>query len=349
MCDKLRTIVIGLGHQSLDDHIPAILGSNRFELTGVCDINTDLAEEISSKYDVDRIDNLNEYLDINHLSVDVALVAVPHNKYLEIICILSSFKINIIKEKPFATSYNEALEISRCVMLSEISISMTLQRRYNPIFTTFAQLIKRVGDIYSIEARYVMNIDRLDDGWRASQLASGGGALADLGYHYIDLLVWYFGLPENITCKLSSGNRKGQFYDVEDTAFLQLLYIVDGKEVLCNLIVSRVYPSKEEGMTVFGSDGYVKVERGSVCRVYDNGMKEERLERVGAWPSALVDQLDSCAEDILSTQNKGLIDIDYIRHVAFLEAAYESARIGCSVNPNKTFNKIVDQLEMKNV
>lgn len=37
--NKLKIIVVGLGHQSLDDHIPAILESEHFELVGVVDID----------------------------------------------------------------------------------------------------------------------------------------------------------------------------------------------------------------------------------------------------------------------------------------------------------------------
>lgn len=36
----MTVIVIGLGHQSVDDHLPAIRDSNLLHLAGVCDIDT---------------------------------------------------------------------------------------------------------------------------------------------------------------------------------------------------------------------------------------------------------------------------------------------------------------------
>ena len=220
---------------------------------------------------------------------------------------------------------------------------MTLQRRFNPIFTSFLQLIKRIGTIHSIEARYVMNVDRLDQGWRASHIFAGGGALIDLGYHYIDLLVWYFGLPEWASCHLAFGGRPNQMYDVEDTAFLQFKYSNgdnDRTAILGNLIVSRIFPTKDEGLTAYGTDGHVTVKRGSVVRVYNNGANEERLDRVGTWPSALIDQLEHYADLIRSGTSRGVVSVDYLKHIAFIESAYESARNHAPENPQLYFGKI---------
>lgn len=336
----LKTLVIGLGHQSLDDHIPALMESPRFLLKAVCDIQADKCDAIAKKLGVASAPNLDEYLAENYRDIDCAIVAVPHASYVSIIKALAQYKIDIIKEKPFATNIENALAIGRAIQENRTSLTLTMQRRYNPVFTSFAQLIKRIGPVHSIEARYVMNVKKLDEGWRASRLYAGGGALIDLGYHYIDLIVWYFGLPDLITCQMTTGNREGQKYDVEDTAFLQFSYdrkAVGQQDILGNFIVSRVFPSKEEGLTAYGTRGHVSVMRGTLSRVYekaDGTFGEERLERIGSWPSALIDQLEHCADVIKNDRHKGVVHEDYLAHVAFAESAYESARLRKSVNPH---------------
>lgn len=180
MTNGLNIIVIGLGHQALEDHLPAIVESNKYNLVGVVDIDRDHAIGVSEKYNTEYAVSVSEILSKLPLKPDVALIATPHSAYLEIIEELAENKINIIKikEKPFATSVNEALRIIDLIKKSNVSIFVTLQRRFNPIFASVPQLIKKIGVLYAIEAKYTMNISKLDSDWRAnSRIALGGGTV----------------------------------------------------------------------------------------------------------------------------------------------------------------------------
>lgn len=340
----LRIIVVGLGHQSLDDHLPALVECQEFQLVAVCDIDPEKVEFASKYYKVPGTTDLRALISDSSGSIDVALVAVPHQAYLPIVQALADAKIHIIKEKPFATSYADALGIARAVTRNGVKLILTLQRRYNPVFSAFSQLVRRIGRVHSIEARYVMNVSNLGEGWRASRLFAGGGALIDLGYHYVDLLVWYFGLPTSVSCQVSGNNRDGQEYDVEDTAFVQFGFHGEGTAhpILGSLVVSRVYPTKEEGMVAFGTRGHVAVQRGSVCRYFGDN-QQERLERIGAWPSALIDQLEHCASIIRDGYVTAIHD-DYLRHVSFIEACYESARTMKPIDPHIYFRQLHDAI-----
>ena len=346
MTSPLRTIVIGLGHQSLDDHLPALNDSPMFDLIAVCDTDENKAFDIGNQYHVPAHKDLDELLDQFHGSIDVALVAVPHGSYFPIIKTLAENGIDIIKEKPFAVSFDETKKIKALVEKKQIGIRMTLQRRYNPIFQSFAQLKRRIGNVHAIEARYVMNIGKLDKDWRGSSLSAGGGALIDLGYHYVDLIVWYFGLPDTVMCNLGFDGREGQNYDVEDTAYVQFTYnrkANSDSNINGNLTVSRVHIQKEEAFTALGTRGHVTVKRGMVTRVF--GPEEhdkEVLERHGAWPSALIDQLEHCAEELKSGTCRGQIDDEYLKHMAFIEACYHSAKSEKPARPEKFFKELTE-------
>lgn len=165
-----------------------------------------------------------------------------------------------------------------------------------------------------------------------------------MGYHYIDLIVWYFGLPDAVTGKISTGNRDGQVYDVEDTAFIDFSYNdidEDNKRVLGNLIVSRVYPEKKESLTAYGSKGSVSVSRGRVFRRDLNGNEVESLTRAGAWPSALVDQLEEFANNIRNGTHNGHVESRYLQQVALVAAAYKSAQEHRSINPHAIYSEII--------
>lgn len=340
--EPLSIIVIGLGHQSLDDHLPAIKDSHEFRLVGVVDINESVAQRVGEEENVAYGTNVDELLAKLDDKPDCALIAIPHNGYLAVIEKLATAKIHIIKEKPFAVSVEDAQVIKRLVEENNITLQVTLQRRFNPIFRSFQQLLGRIGKVHSIEARYTMNIARLDEGWRASRLYSGGGALIDLGYHYIDLIIWYFGLPDSVMCKLSTGNRDGQVYDVEDTAFLDFSYNdnrQDSERILGNLIVSRVYPDKDEVLVAYGSKGSVAVRRGQVVRRDINGEEIECLTRTGSWPSALVDQIDEFSDNIRKGDHNSHVENRYLLQVALVAAAYKSAEEHRPINPYDTYRE----------
>lgn len=344
MNDKvLNVIVIGLGHQSLEDHLPAIRESKKYNLVGVIDIDEKRAEKIAKEYNVISAQTYLELKSKISAKIDVALIAVPHSEYLKIIKEVATDKVDIIKEKPFAISSKEAFNLKNIVEANNISLFVTLQRRYNPIFKSFEQLIKRIGKIYAIEARYTMNIADLSSGWRAVKDVAYGGALADMGYHYVDLLVWYFGLPDSITCKISTGNRKNQQYNVEDTAFVDFSYndtANDNERILGSLIVSRVYPEKDEYLVAYGSNGSVFVKRGELVRLDVTGHEVEHLSRLCGWPSAIIDQLEDFYEKIISSEHKGIIMDEYMKQVSFLEASYVSAKTHQAENPINYFNEL---------
>lgn len=344
---ELQTVVIGLGKQSQSDHLPAIAQSVNFELVGVCDIDKKKAKEIGSQYGVTGYDNLDEM--INAQDFQVAVVSIPHHAYLNVISTLVTAGKHIIKEKPFATNVAEARQLIQILRRGSSYLGIIIQRRFNPIYQTFHQLKKYIGKIYSIEGVYTMNVATLDKGWRASKDLSGGGALVDMGYHFVDLLIWYFGMPNSITARITRGNRPSQKYDVEDTVHLLFDYHLGfqyDEKVVGNFVISRIYPEKQEYLRVFGTNGVVEVSRGLVRRLDINGKEIERLERQYGWPSAAVEQIDYFAERIRQFVPGDLPDYtEHLQHVVVIEAAYESDRSRTSCHPSDMLKLIQEPKE----
>lgn len=343
---RLRTAVIGLGRQSREDHLPAIVQSANFELVGVCDTDQKKAEEVGTHYNVPGYTELDGLINVQDFQV--AVVSIPHHAYLNVISMLVTTGKHIIKEKPFATSVAEAKQLLQILRSGQVYLGVIVQRRFNPIYRTFHQLKKYIGKIYSIEGAYTMNIAELDTGWRASKDLSGGGALVDMGYHFVDLLIWYFGMPASVTARMTRGNRPGQQYDVEDTVHLLFDYHLEfqyDEKLVGNFVISRVYPEKQERVRVFGTNGVVEVSRGLIRRLDINGNEIERLERQGGWPVAAVEQLDHFADRIRQFTPGSLPDYtEHLQHVAVIEAAYESDRSGISCHPDE-FLKLIQEIK----
>lgn len=341
---KYKVAVIGLGHQSVHDHIPAIKNSDFLILDSICDIYESNVKALAIEHNVPGFTSLDLMLETN--SPDIAIVCVPHATYPDIIKKLAIKKIHILKEKPFAVSIEEANEYHKLVKANGIKLMIGVQRKFHPIFQSFNQLKTKIGRVFSIEAKYGVNVDRLDAGWRASIDSAGGGALVDMGYHYVDLLTWYFGLPDSITAKISLGNREEQEYDVEDTASIIFEYFDDktNHKTIGNLFVSRLYPHTVESIFVLGSKGCIELTRGRIARLDKKGVEIESLERNEKWLSAYVEQLETLV-DAIRTNKKDFENCyhHHFKHLAFIEAAYLSERENQTIHPKDIYRKIMPQ------
>ena len=342
--NKLKVIVVGIGKQATEDHIPALLASTSYEIVGLIENNASKHDAIKKRYSALVYQSIEEA--IAEDTPDIAVLTLPHSEYRHAIELLAAKHVHIIKEKPFAVSLNEAALYQRLIEQHDISIHVTLQRRFNPIFASVPQLIRSIGKVFAIEGKYTFNIGHLDEGWRAKSGQSGGGALIDMGYHIVDLLVWYFDLPDYVTASTADGNREGQKYDVEDTVYLNFRYGEDDKNTtLGNVIVSRVFPEKQEYLHIYGTRGSVRVERGRVERFDSDGESVESLTREGHWPSALVEQYEVFAHDIMHGKAETKVNLhDHLKHMAIIEAGYQSAKSKTTVNVRSLYDELTQQL-----
>lgn len=257
----------------------------------------------------------------NH-NLDFIIVAVPHYLHYEILKETIKRKIHILKEKPFAVSLAQATELNKLAQTNNVKIMVTMQRRFNPIYSTFFQLIDKIGTPFFIEAKYTFFTDNPHGGWRGKKALAGGGCLIDMGYHIIDLLMWYFGLPDRVFAEMSCSAKENVEYDAEDTT--QVVFKYETKKIFGSLLVSRVIPPKQEYINVFGTRGIIHIERGKIERLSPNGEPQESLKRDHHWPSAAQDQIEYFVK-VIRREKENISGPEFhFNHLAFIEAAYES-------------------------
>ena len=326
--------VIGLGHQSLEDHIPAISASVDVDLVAVADTDEEKLKSFSTNHK-----NIRTYQQFNDLfkseKLDFVIVAIPHYLHRGVITEAIKRKIHVLKEKPFAISLTEAKEIKELADQNDVKIMLTLQRRFNPIYSTFFQLIDKIGAPFFIEAKYTFHTDSPHEGWRGKKELAGGGCLIDMGYHIVDLLIWYFGLPDLVFAETSCAAKEGISYNAEDTA--QVLFRYSKQDIFGSLLISRVIPPKTEYFDVHGTRGIIHIERGKIERRAPNGEMQEVLSREHHWPSAAQDQL-GCFVKVVRGEKENMGGPDFhFNHLAFIDAAYRSKKEGTFISPQKVF------------
>jgi predicted dehydrogenase len=329
---KLKVGVIGLGHQSLEDHIPAIKASQDVELVGVVEIDKEKIKSFSKENkNIKVYDNFDEL--IKNQKLDFVIIALPHYLHYEFTKKALLNKIPVLKEKPFAISLTQAKELKEIAEKTKIPIVVTLQRRFNPIYSTFFQLIDKIGKPFYIEIKYTFYTDKPHEGWRGKKELAGGGCLIDMGYHVIDLLMWYFGLPDKVFAEMSCTAKEGIIYNAEDTA--QVIFKYETKNIWGSLLVSRVIPPKQEYLNVYGTRGIIHLERGKIERYSSSGELQESLKREYNWPSAAQDQIEYFVKVIRGEKENISGPEFHLNHLVFIEAAYKSAKVKKYINPKE--------------
>ncbi|MBF6185115.1 Gfo/Idh/MocA family oxidoreductase [Nocardia farcinica] len=326
----LRVGVIGLGRQALDDHLPGLASCEAAELVAVCDEDPEIVREHQYRCRVPGYTSFTAMLGSEQL--DLVVVCVPHCVGRRVIEAAAEHRVHVLKEKPFATSLTEARELARLCEDSEIELMVTLQRRFNPIYTSFPQLADQIGTPFVIDARYTLHTADPSDGWRGDIATAGGGCLIDMGYHVIDLILWYFGLPDRITADLSVAARPDREYDAEDTALVHFSY---DSGLYGSILLSRFIGPKTEDLRLVGSKGMVHLERGRIRRLTNDGEVVESLLREQAWPSAAATQLDYFRRVIDGERPNLSGPRQHLAHLRFVTACYQAARTHTCIDPKE--------------
>lgn len=316
---KLNIAIIGLGKQGTEVFLPDVLASSFFNLQAICDINEEKILEIKNKY---LQEDFRTYIDYKELyeqeDLDCVILALPHDQYIKNIEIAAHKNINILKEKPLARNIEEGNVIEEIAKAHQIKVMISCQLRFDPIFLKVEELIKHIGNISFTKLYYALPSPNPNDRWRSSKLVAGGGVLLDIGYHLIDLVLWYLGKP-TITHTQTTNNYPDR-YDVEDTAIMN--FNIDQK-IQGEIFVSCNYPVKKMGMFIMGDNGSIMVLNSKI-EVRDKSHKLIGTHEFPKSNASTLNVLESFYKLNIGENKNEYLEPSYhnANHVSLLEAAY---------------------------
>ncbi len=198
-------------------------------IVGVADKDGDLAQRVGAEM------NVPHYTDNRSLLVEVrpraVFLAVPSMAAPEILAACAEREIHVWKESPLARDLNEGVAMVQRMEQAGVKFAVGTQWRFAPGYHHARQSLGRLGPVFLARGHYLFNWGpRLS--WRGDRASAGGGALLDLGYHPLDLMIWMLGLPEDVYGVASAGHRETEdlggeplaVYDTDDTAAAVLRY-----------------------------------------------------------------------------------------------------------------------------
>jgi predicted dehydrogenase len=266
--------VIGTGGVAQLRHIPAFQEAARrgiAELVTLCDPVEAALDEAGDQAGIgERYRDYREVLARD--DIDVVTIATPNSSHEQIAVEALQAGKHVLCEKPLALSLDGARRMAAAARASGRVNSVNYRYRWVPSARYLKELVEtgEVGAVRQVFMNY-FNAAVLDPTtpiqWRQTR-AEGGGILADIGSHLIDLALWLLGPIRRVRCDLwtftrerPSGGNGMALVDVDDAATCQLEFASGAVGVMnaSGLCLGRVNHQRIE---LYGTGGGVVYEIG---------------------------------------------------------------------------------------
>ncbi|MCB1139113.1 MAG: Gfo/Idh/MocA family oxidoreductase [Leptospiraceae bacterium] len=131
-------------------------------------------------------------LDRGQLDIDMAVVATPQDVHTtQAIHLLKRNLKDVLIEKPPGENRQQAIRIQKAWQDSSSRLWINFERRYHPGYAKVKKLLhsQNLGGVRSVRGRVFSG---------ASPIHPGSGPLLHDAVHWLDLLFWFFDLPDSI-------------------------------------------------------------------------------------------------------------------------------------------------------
>ena len=330
-----RMAVVGLVHSHVWGHLDEMIKGNEVTLVGVAEPNVALQAEAKKAGVADAL-IMSDYIKmLDEKKPDLIWAFVENNRHLEIVEAAAARKINVIFEKPLASTYKDSIKIQELAKKSGIKVMCNYQMAWWPANYT----AKREADSGSLGKVYRLHgvvghggpgSEGVRNGaffaWLTDPVKNGAGALMDFGCYNALWSLWYLGRPETVYAH-ANHLRPDVFPKVEDNADLILGY----KNGVGIFEGSWDLPRSYQDLEVFGFKGSVYMKNGSVDK-----QEGRKVSPLAITPLAPEDSQPIAYMVSRMRQNKpieGMTALDINAEVIeIIEAAKESIRTGKAVS-----------------
>ncbi|MEU4741438.1 Gfo/Idh/MocA family oxidoreductase [Actinosynnema sp. NPDC023658] len=253
-------LVVGLGARSRDALVPA-LSSAGVPIGYVHDRDPARAEDFARLQEAGRVPEWAVFSTELPTRVDdfrIAVLATPHDSHYALTRRLVAAGLWVLKEKPLARDHAEA---SALVRECGSQISILVERPHLEPFQLAARLLDAIGEPVRYEIRYWRTPQEYRDTWRNDFAQAGGGALLDLGYHVMDVVVRLWGPPVHLSASRGHPDQARHGYIVEEDVRLRMRH---RSPCVGSVHISRVADAPLESYEVIGSEGVLRFNKSTV-------------------------------------------------------------------------------------
>lgn len=261
----MKIAFIGLSRYVAKHYLPYLAKCEDVSISGVCDIarpesiRAALRDAWPVTADVPLFASSAAML--AHDVPNAVIVSSPHGLHARHALECLQANVHVYVDKPLACSLEEAQRVVEFAEMRHLVVGVGSQRRYEAPYRYAYEAIRsgRLGDIRLIQC-LAANSPWSDHrtGWRGDPVLGGGGALIDIGYLALDVVMWLLG-ERRLESVYAVGSQPAS-HRVEQTALLCARF--DGDLSISATVTYETSPgSVQEELYVFGDRGSLFVRR----------------------------------------------------------------------------------------
>jgi predicted dehydrogenase len=240
----LNVAVIGVGAMG-KNHARVYSDIDNVYLVAVADTNESNAKNIAKKYGCKSYKDYKEMLENEKL--DIVSIVVPTNLHKKVALDVIEKGINVLLEKPIASTIKEGKEIIAFAKKKNVKLMIGHIERFNPAVTELKKRLanNELGNIFKID------INRL--GPFPSRI-SDVGVIIDLAVHDLDILRYLTGSE----IKRVHAEAARQIHSSNEDLVKALIRLEN--DVLCTLSIDWLTPTKIRKLYITGKKGMFVVD-----------------------------------------------------------------------------------------
>lgn len=255
--------------------------------------------------------------------VDAVYLATP--VYLHAKHAIASLKAgkDVLVEKPMALNGQEASEMCRAAEQTGRRLAAAYYRRFWSRFRLVREMLDRgeLGQVVLVRMTlhsWYRPDPQAPGVWRTQRELAGGGVLADIGCHRLDLLAWWLGLPERLVADVKTLTQE---YEVEDSACVLASFAAGGQFTGSFHWNSR---TRADEIHVVGTEGNVAIrsDEAEVAITLGGEVRRRDLPRP---PNAHYPLIDDFARAVLEDRPPQFGAADGSQATRIIDAVYASS------------------------
>ncbi len=204
----MKVAVVGTGMFARLTAVPGLALARGAEMSGVFDIDADVARKAANEYGTTCFDSLDALL---ASKPDLVYLSTPPSSHVALLDAVIAAGRNVLCEKPMCTS---AAEVSSALARAEargLLHAVDHEWRYTSAYRTIRQMVRdgTLGEVRNVSVSVCVNYGVVE-GWApfyanfATLLAESGGVVPQLLSHFCDLFEFMFGGLEASGAALST-------------------------------------------------------------------------------------------------------------------------------------------------
>jgi len=192
-----KIAIFGFGNHVKKNILPAISRSNNLDISYI--VRRNINDSAKEEYKNIKFITLDESFEkINHKNTNLVYIANPTSEHY-IWSKESIFnKYDVLCEKPLTNSHEDTKHLIKLAQENSVNINEVCIYKFHKQYLYLKELVESSwDDIESIETSFC--IPSLPDDDFRYQKDLGGGALLDLGYYPVSIILSLFGEPEGMS------------------------------------------------------------------------------------------------------------------------------------------------------